>query len=84
MPKPSGKKYKKVEAVPKFEIGSANVFADIGVANPGAALAKADVARRIASGIRQRGLIRREPQRHSASTNHECHPSSEEDCRFFR
>jgi predicted XRE-type DNA-binding protein len=41
---------------PVFEIGSGNVFADIGVPDAGAALAKAEIAREIASSIRKRGL----------------------------
>jgi predicted XRE-type DNA-binding protein len=39
-----------------IEVGSGNVFADLGLPNPEEALAKAEIARLIARSIRERGL----------------------------
>ena len=43
------------ERDPGFELSSGNVFADIGLPNPDAAMAKAKLARQIAGIIEQRG-----------------------------
>ena len=42
--------------VRKIEVGSGNVFADLGLANPGESLAKAELASRIAAVLRERRL----------------------------
>ena len=42
---------------PSYEISSGNVFADIGIKDPADALAKAELARKIASIIKHRHLI---------------------------
>jgi len=52
------------EAEPtRFESGSANVFADLGLPNPDEALAKAGLAQAIAETIERRGLTQEEAAR---------------------
>ena len=45
------------KSTPSYEISSGNVFADIGVKDAADALAKAELARKIASIIKHRHLI---------------------------
>jgi predicted XRE-type DNA-binding protein len=44
----------------QHEVSSGNIFADIGVAEPEEALAKADLARQISSIIKHRGLTQKQ------------------------
>ena len=48
------------KSTPSYETSSGNVFADIGVKDPAEALAKAELARKIASIIKHRHLIQAE------------------------
>lgn len=41
---------------PEFEVGSGNIFADLGFAEPEEELARADLAHRIATAIEDQGL----------------------------
>lgn len=45
---------------PQYTIGSGNVFADLGLPDPDARLAKAELALRISTVIAERGLTQRE------------------------
>jgi predicted XRE-type DNA-binding protein len=60
MPKRSTKLSMKTEALPPFEKGSGNVFADIGLPDPGTALAKARLALEISRLIRNQGMTQTE------------------------
>lgn len=51
------------EEATRFERGSGNVFADLGLPNPDEALAKAGLAQAIAETIERRGLTQEEAER---------------------